>query len=104
LTGTCLGYIFQHQDIAIVFTRDQEGRGMHDKVRENRLRRMAERQGLRLEKSRLRDPRALGYGGYMLIGVKSNLVMYGDQPYPYGCTLDDIAWYLAPEDRLILAR
>ena len=74
---------------------------MHDKVRENRLRRMAQRQGLRLEKSRLRDPRAIGYGGYLLIEVKSNLVMYGDNPYPYCCHLDDIAWYLAPEDHLM---
>ena len=65
---------------------------------------MAERQGLRLEKSRLRDPRAIGYGGYMLIEVKSNLVMYGDKPYPYCGSLDDMAWYLAPEDRLIQAR
>lgn len=33
-----------------------------EKVRENRLRRMAERQGLRLVKSRRRDPRAIDYG------------------------------------------
>jgi hypothetical protein len=37
-----------------------------EKVRENRLRRMAKRQGLKLAKSRLRDTRALGYGGWML--------------------------------------
>jgi len=38
-----------------------------DKVRENRLRRMAARQGLRLEKSRRRDDRALDYGTYWLV-------------------------------------
>lgn len=38
-----------------------------EKTRENRLRRMAERQGLQLVKSRRRDPRALGYGLYMII-------------------------------------
>ena len=32
------------------------------KVRENRMRRAAERQGFVLEKSRRRDPRAIGYG------------------------------------------
>jgi hypothetical protein len=32
-----------------------------EKLRENRLRRMAERQGLRLTKSRRREPRALDY-------------------------------------------
>jgi hypothetical protein len=37
------------------------------KVRENRLRRMASRQGLRLEKSRQRDPMALDYGKYSLV-------------------------------------
>jgi hypothetical protein len=37
-----------------------------DKVRENRLRRMAGRQGFTLAKSRRKDPRALGYGRYWL--------------------------------------
>jgi hypothetical protein len=39
----------------------------NDKVRENRLRRMAERQGLRLVKSRRRDRHATGYGTYKLV-------------------------------------
>lgn len=46
---------------------DEDIMAMADKVRENRLRRMAERQGLRLEKSRRRDPRALDYGNYWLV-------------------------------------
>jgi hypothetical protein len=66
-----------------------------DKVRENRLRRMAQRQGLRLEKSRLRDWRALGYGGYMLIEVYSNWAVYGSYPYAYSATLDEIEAELA---------
>ena len=37
------------------------------KVRVNRLRRIASRQGLRLEKSRQRDPMALDYGKYSLV-------------------------------------
>ena len=45
--------------------------GAH-KVRENRLRRAAERQGLRLVKSRRRDPRAVGLGTYMLVGNDSD--------------------------------
>ena len=40
--------------------------GTDEKVRENRLRRMAERQGLELRKSARRDPRAIDYGTYML--------------------------------------
>ena len=37
-----------------------------EKTRENRLRRVAERRGFRLEKSRIRDPRAIGYGRYCI--------------------------------------
>jgi hypothetical protein len=39
----------------------------HTKVRENRLRRMAARQGYRLLKNPRRDPRAVDYGSYMLV-------------------------------------
>jgi len=38
-----------------------------DKSRENRARRVAERRGYRLEKSRRRDPRSVGYGQYQLV-------------------------------------
>lgn len=48
-----------------------------EKIHENRLRRMAGRQGLRLVKSRRRDPRAIDYGGYMLIDLNSAVVVAG---------------------------
>lgn len=38
-----------------------------DKVRENRLRRMAQRQGLTLHRNRRRDPRARDFGTYQLV-------------------------------------
>jgi len=38
------------------------------KVRENRLRRMAERQGFKLVKSRRKDRRAIDWGTYWLVG------------------------------------
>jgi hypothetical protein len=41
------------------------------KVAENKLRRSADRQGLRLEKSRSRDPRAIDYGLFALIDVRT---------------------------------
>lgn len=41
-----------------------------EKVHENRLRRMAERQGYTLVKSRRRDPRALDYGRYWLVNAR----------------------------------
>jgi hypothetical protein len=61
-----------------------------DKVRENRLRRQAQRHGLRLEKSRQRTPCALGYGGYMLVEVYHNWAICGSYPYAFSATLDDI--------------
>lgn len=41
------------------------------KVRENRIRRMAHRQGLILEKTRRRDPRAIDYGTYALVRAEA---------------------------------
>ena len=54
-----------------------------EKIRENRLHRMAERQRLRLVRSRRRDPNALDFGGYMLVDVDTNAAMLGAQPWPY---------------------
>jgi hypothetical protein len=60
------------------------------KVWENRIRRMADRQGLRLEKSRRRDTRAAGYGTYRLVDPATGTVVSYGEPAPYGLTLDDI--------------
>jgi hypothetical protein len=49
-----------------------------EKVRENRLRRMAARQALQLVKSRRRDPRALDYGTYWLVDASGVEVASGD--------------------------
>lgn len=62
------------------------------KVLENRLRRAADRQGLRLEKSRLRDPRAIGFGTFML--TRSGTVVRAGSPKGYGLELHEIARYL----------
>jgi hypothetical protein len=56
------------------------------KVRENRLRRMAERQGLVLHKSRRRDPRALDYGTYQLLDGHTRVMASG--------TIDTMEQYL----------
>lgn len=61
------------------------------KTYENRLRRVAARQGLRLEKSRLRDHRAVGYGTYQLVDVASNTLVSYSGTNGYGLGLDDIA-------------
>ena len=66
-------------------------------ARSLRLRRMAKRQGLKLEKSRTRDPRALDYGKYWLRDVRTNFVVFGELPGEWRgnqATLDDIERYL----------
>ncbi|MGC4891060.1 hypothetical protein [Micromonospora sp. DT227] len=59
-----------------------------DKVRENRLRRAAARQGLALSRSRRRDPRALDFGRYWL---SRDGVMESD---PAGISLDEVETFL----------
>jgi hypothetical protein len=51
-----------------------------EKVRENRIRRAAERQGLALSKSRRRDPRALDYGVYRLRDGRGGVVLETTDP------------------------
>ena len=64
--------------------------GDDDRVRENRLRRMAARQGLRLLKSTRRDQYADGYGTYRLVGAQDGEHRYGDAVTGYGMDLDAV--------------
>jgi hypothetical protein len=57
-----------------------------EKIRENRLRRAARRQGLKLTKSRRRDPRALDYGRYWLTDTYTNRDLVDINGY----TLDEV--------------
>jgi hypothetical protein len=63
---------------------------------ETRLRRAAQRQGLRLEKSRARDAHAVDFGTYRLIDQRSGAVAMRDWEMPrgFGLNLDDVARYL----------
>ncbi len=69
---------------------------MMTKAEENRLRRVAERQGLTLRKSRSRDPRVPGYGLYALIDpvtggtIHPNLANFT----PFALDADDVRWWL----------
>jgi hypothetical protein len=77
------------------------GNMTEEKVRENRLRRMAERQGLRLEKSRRRDPRALDYGSYALFDLETGDAkagaVAGERLPRQRFTLDDVEAYLTTD-------
>lgn len=69
-----------------------------DKIRENRLRRMADRQGLALRKSRRRDPRAIDYGAYGLVDPRTGGLVAGAGALGrMHWTLDDIEDYLTAE-------
>jgi hypothetical protein len=61
-----------------------------EKVRENRIRRMIERQGYILKKSRSRDPRVASYGGYMIVDRETNGVIAGGHPWAYSMNLDEV--------------
>jgi hypothetical protein len=68
------------------------------KIRENKARRAARRQGYELRKSRRRDPLAIDYGTYGLVdrsaGNSGVLVAGGETGY--GMTLDDVEGWLNP--------
>lgn len=68
-----------------------------EKVRENRLQRMAKRQGLELRASQRRDPRALDQGTYALVEPGTSTIVAG-------FTLDLIEEYLIEAARADAAR
>lgn len=63
---------------------------VREKVRENRLRRMADRQGFALTKSRRRDPRAADFGRYFIADARTNLLLTPE----FGLDLDDVERWL----------
>lgn len=67
-----------------------------DKVRENRLRRMAFRQGYRLLKSRARDPRDITFEGYQLVNIEGGgcVCGYGNANRGYAADLKEIEAFL----------
>ena len=60
------------------------------KVLENRLRRMLDRQGYRLLKSRARDPLAVTYGGYMIVDHQHGGAVAGGENFGYTLDLNDV--------------
>jgi hypothetical protein len=69
-----------------------------DKTREARLRRMAQRQGYALVKSRRRDPRALGYGKFMIIEPNADTVVYGEVDSHRSLSLDEVENWLSTRE------
>lgn len=63
------------------------------KTQENRLRRLARRQGLHLVKSRSRTPELPGYGCFLIANEDNVLVAHDTWR-----TLDEVEHYLVDED------
>jgi hypothetical protein len=65
------------------------------KIYENRLRRVADRQGYRLEKSRRRDERAITFGLYRLVDLLTGEItgagLLDHAPGGFGLELSDVA-------------
>ena len=65
------------------------------KTRETRLRRLAERRGLRLQKSPRRDPGAWDFGTYQLVDAREGWIVAEEMAgQSYGMSLDDIEEWL----------
>ena len=65
-----------------------------EKIRENRFRRMLQRRGLLLSRSRRRDPKAIDFSGYMIVDSSTNTVVAGGSPYAFSMSLDDVETWL----------
>jgi hypothetical protein len=62
-----------------------------DAAREQRLRRIARRQGLAIQKSRSRDPRSLDFGTYGIFDPYTNTIVAHGSPWNgYGLDLDAV--------------
>lgn len=68
-----------------------------DKIRENRLRRMAERQGFVLRKRRRRDPNAIDYGRYDIAEPRRNVIATFYESQEFGLTLDEVESWLTED-------
>jgi hypothetical protein len=67
------------------------------KVRENRARRAAARQGFAIVKSRRRDPNAIDFGGYMIVDPSTNSVVLNCAPV--GLSIQDVEEFLSTKRR-----
>ena len=71
-----------------------------EKVRENRLRRVLNRRGLNLVKSRRKDPGAIDYGMYMITDLETKVVIAGiiAENIP-DFSLDDVETWIEEYDK-----
>ena len=63
-------------------------------VRENKIRRVCHRRGLRVIRSSLHDPLAIGYRGWMIADMKSGAIKLGNDGHPFSATMEDVEGFL----------
>ena len=61
-----------------------------DRLRENRLRQRATRQGLMVSKSRSRNPEVSDYGTFGISDDYTKLLVHGDPETGFGLSLDEV--------------
>jgi hypothetical protein len=66
----------------------------HRQTRENQLRRVALRRGLRMTKSGRKDPRAIDYDGFMVTDLTTGQIALGNDGHAYSATIEDVECYL----------
>lgn len=59
---------------------------------------MADRQGFTLVKSKRKDPRAVGYGCFMVIDQRTKKSVAGKLDTPSALTIDEVEEFLTPGD------
>lgn len=64
---------------------------------ERYVRRLADKQGLALRKSRIRTPVSASYLGYMILDRETGYAVAGVQPFPYSLTLEAAEGWLEAE-------
>lgn len=58
------------------------------------VRARASRRGHLVKKCRSRNPEVPGFGGFMLVDARTNVIVLGGHPYAYSATIEDIDDYL----------
>lgn len=69
-----------------------------EKTHENKIRRMAKRQGYVLQSSNLKDKKAIDYGTYRLSDLKTGTIIYAKET-GYGYDITEIENYLNKENK-----
>jgi hypothetical protein len=76
-------------------TRLEAMTAMEFKVYVHRLRRSAARRGLRLSRSRVRDPKALDYHGFTILSTRTRRVVLGRRPDGFLPDIREVEKFLA---------